>query len=429
MKQYKKLLCVFLAMMLTFSLWGCAADATGGFWNKAIEYAMTEILGMNADEVQYWLNPAAFVVFFEDENQAESYVPLSVINAYETQYPDCSGTWYRDQLAGEELTIYNGYLYAMEHSFRGFSLYVADNEKEFWHVRDMLALDSPFLEQNVNRDGEYTTIWDADDAGERIYFHVDQFEEENWKRKMKALEEGKKIVAEIPADCETQEEKMLYLYHYVCDKITYTEGYSQNYLYDAVCLGETLCDGYSNMLNLLFNLIGVEACEVMGNDVQLPDDATQEEIDENVGHTWVVAKLGENYYHFDPTYEDMEKTIQAERTIYFGVSDAMAPTKFIDYDAVRPACPDSSRDFGFTQLTMEDITSDDEIKALAELTDQRAKQQQYTTYVVVTTTIDEADIDTMLDSYIEKVRKIESVSVVYIDVARYTLLRVDTEPW
>ncbi len=424
MKRFKKVLCLVLTILLVASLSACSFE-------DALTFVMVEILGEDADATAYRFDPGAFVLFYEKEDAEPIYIPVVEISGYESQYADCNATWYRDQLTDTALTVYNGYLYAMEHCLQGFSLYVPNGEKKCDSVRDLVALDSPFLEQNVNGDGEFTRTWDSTRDGTRIYFHTEQFAKERWDLKMQALEACRKVVREIPAKCETQEEKMQYLYHYVCDQITYSEYESfsgQDYLYDAACLGKTICDGYSNMLLLLYNLIGVEACEVMGDDTQLPEDATQQQRKENVGHTWVMAKLGEKYYHFDPTYEDTTDSFLDERTIYFGVSDATVSNKYIAYDALRPQCDDSSRDFAFTQLTMENIKKEKEIDALANLTDKRAKNEEYVTYVLVNDTIDETSVDKMLDSYVTKVRVVKTVYVSCLEIADKTVLKVTTEP-
>ena len=424
MKQLKRLLCATLVIAIAISLCACSGNIG--------KFVMIELLDMDPAYVAYQQDPSSFVLFYEEEDAEPEYLPLSDIFYYESQYPDCNSTWYRDQLTGEELTIYNAHLYAMEHCLKGFSLYVADNEKDFSHVRDFLALDSPFLEQNVNSDGEFIKVWDPTADGEQIYFHLDQFAKDRWELKMQALEECRQIAENIPTEHQTQEAKMLYLYHYVCDKITYTDYEDlsdQDYLYDAVCLGKTVCDGYSNMLALLFQMIGVDACEVMGSDIKLSDNPTEEELEANVGHTWVAAKIGENYYHFDPTQEDTIDTVQNEKTIFFGISDEMAPCKYIDHDTLRPTCPDKSRDFLFVHLSMANITDQNEIAKLADITDQRTKAKEYTTYVLIDTIVTEENMDQMLDQYVEKVYAIKSVSVTYVEVCNKMLLQINTEPW
>ena len=431
-KLYQRTMCLGTAIILAISLCGCSSDSMESFIEDIAKYVMVEFLDMDPFLVDYQFAPASYVLFFEDKDSAPQYVLLSEIEGYESQFADCNSTWYRDQLSQEDRIIYNAHLYAMEHCLKGFQLIVADSDKDFFHIRDMLALDSPFLEQNVNSEGEYVSALGSTEYGDPIFFYMDQYAPDRWALKQQALESCRQAIADIPDQCDTQEAKMLYLYHYVCDKITYTEYDNladQNYLYDAAILGETVCDGYSNMLSLLFNLIGVDACEAMGVDEQLPEDATEEDIDDYDGHTWVIAKLGENYYHFDPTFEDTIEQIQEERTIYFGISDAMASCQYIDYDTMRPACPDTSRDLTFVHLTLPNITEQNHISELAKLTDQRTRAGNYITYVMLEVTIDEDQLDAMLNKYIQKVYAIESVNVMCCTVNDQLLMKFTTEPW
>ena len=256
----------------------------------------------------YKENKAAFVVFDSAKTQYV-YVPVQEIMEYESLYPDCNETWFRDQLSGEDLCIYNSFLYAMEHCCTWFELYVEDNDKDFYYVREALSLDSPFLEQNANRyDRFYANPTDY--VGESISFSIPSFAEERWSMKMEALEKCREIVSNMPSEYSTQTEKAKYLYRYVCDNmkyVSYKNMADNDYLYDAVCKGESICDGYSNMLNLLFNLAGIDSCEAMGYSIEDVSTATEEELRNAFGHTWVVAQLDGQYYNFDTTWEDSKK--------------------------------------------------------------------------------------------------------------------------
>ena len=64
----------------------------------------------------------------------EGYVPITELMEYESIYPKCNGTWFRDQLTGEDLLIYNSYLYALEHRYTWFKLYVEDSDKDFSYI-------------------------------------------------------------------------------------------------------------------------------------------------------------------------------------------------------------------------------------------------------------------------------------------------------
>lgn len=416
MKFFRKIGCLALALLLVASLSACS-------FRDAALFVMVDILGKDPDAAVYQLDPSGYVVFNKEENGQGNYIPAGQIDSYKSQYADCMGSWYYQQLNSQERRIYNAYLYAMEHCFKGFSLYLPEEDPEVGHIRAMVALDSPFLEQNVREKSEIYKTWKPTQHGTRVYFHAEWFAKEHWDLKMQALEACKKIVQEIPQKYDTQEEKMLYLYHYVCDQITYAayeDAPGQDYLYDAACEGRTNCDGYSNMLLLLYRLTGVEACEIMGGDEK---DSKKE------GHTWVAAKLGDQFYHFDATYEDTGTEFVEDRTIYFGVSDEMVSSKIIDYEDIRPQCDDTSRDFAFAELEVDNIKKEKEIKAIAKLTDKRAKEKKYITYILVNDSVDSKGLDKMLDSYVKKVNYVKRVHASAIEIMGKSVLKVTTEPW
>ena len=418
MKICKRLMAISLVVLLAFSLCGCE------------DFIKIELLGMDPMVVAYWKDPAAFVVFTQEEGAEEEIImPLEQIISYESQYPDCNSTWYRDQLTGEALAIYNSLLYGMEHNLGYICLYATDAEEtDYWDIRELLSLDSPFLAQNASLEEEWGS-WEADEFGQRICFKIPQFNQTQWDKKMQALDACRQVITQIPAELSLSEQKMEYLYHYVCDQVTYTEldtNKEQSYLYDAVCTGNTLCDGYSNMLMLLFRLAGVECCEVMGMP-QPEDPALPEE--EQEGHTWVAASLEGQYYYFDATYEDTRED-WPEEDMYFGVSQKLLNLKYVDYEEYAPVCDDTRRDWSFVHMTVDNITEKQKIYEIADITDDRARDGIYITYVLVKQPTTGEMIDAMLDVYIEQVDHISSVNVSYMeDLGGVSLLYVVTEPW
>ncbi len=364
-------------------------------------------------------HPADYVRFYRSTEPQELYVPVEEIMAYESQYPDCNGTWYRNQLSGEDLCIYNSYLYSMEHCFVSFDVYVEDNTKDFSYIRDYLSMDSPFLEQNQNRYGEYIYKNALSHHGKSMDFTIEQFTSSRWEMKMEVLAKCRQIVADIPAEYSTRIEKMKYLYEYVCDNVTYVSYESmadESYLYDAVCKGETVCDGYSNMLSLLFNLIGVECCETIGNDG-------------TVGHTWVVAELDGKMYNFDATFDDSDDSLLKEYNMYFGVSDEMLTMTTIDYEEIRPKCTDTSRDYAFADLVVENISDSSEIQKIAELADSRMRNGQQETLVVSRKQPSTEERDVFLDKFFYGTSEISAVDATYITTEGFYVISLSTEAW
>ncbi len=296
----------------------------------------------------YKKNPLDYVEFSKSTGVREIYVSTEDVLNYKSQYPKYVGTYFKDQLKGEDLLIYQCYLYAMENFFTGFHLYVEDNDRDFDYIRIAFSLDSALLEQNWGI-GEREQDWPTDYIGEPIFIGVDQFTQSDWDLRMEAVEKGKQIVADIPKSCDTKLEQMKYLYRYVCDNveyIDYEDGEIPTYLYDAMCEGKSNCDGYSNMLCLLFRLIDVECYEVGADNVKDNKKPTPEELENPGGHTWVVAKVDGEFYNFDATFEDnKDYSIFDDDFMYFGFSDEYVAYKYFDCDEYRPKCTSSLKDY------------------------------------------------------------------------------------
>lgn len=413
---FKKFAVVFALTAICLGLCGCT------------DFVLINILGMEPDEVAYYKNPEGHVAFSQGEDTEEHYLTVDEVMAYQTAYPECNGEYYKSQLDGEDLLMYNCYLYAMENSYTTFALYVEDNEKDFSYIRHAVCLDSPFLEQNINSGGETYLMW----TDGKISYTIEQFTADRWALKMQALEVLKQVVENIPAECDTQTEKMLYLYHYVCDRVEYDtreDNAFRDFLYDAVCQGKSNCDGYSNMYSLLLNLAGVECCETMGDDVEDESLLSEEELLAEEGHTWVVAKIGENYYNFDPTYEDTNDDFMDERVMYFAFSDELVTVKYFDCEDTRPKCTDTSLDFDYVQFAVENLTAYEEIRKIANHTDQQTSWGNYISYILVKGKVSDEVHDAFLDEYINMVYHISHVTTTVMDVGDDTVLKVETKPW
>ena len=377
---------------------------------------------------EYKANKSAFVWFSRDAaHSLTANVPKAFILDYESRIPEFNGSWFKDQLSEEDRCIYNSYLYAMENQMTWFELYVEDNDKSFQHVREAVSLASPFLEQNINSLGIGESIYKhpSDHIGESISLYLPQYSEDRWNLKMEALEKCREIVANIPQEYTTQEEKMEYLYRYVVDHVEYVmyeDMDDQDYLYDAVCRGQTVCDGYSNMLNLLFCLIGVESYEAMGSNYEDLSLLTPEELEEATGHTWVVAKIGEQFYNFDPTYEDSEEGMGTGELRYFGFSDDLLSVRYLNCEDLRPRCTDRSRDGGFADVTVEDRENNDQIRAAALQLDYRMDDDQEISTILIPEIMTEKQIMGFMDRLIGKTQKLARTASLRIAYLRNATL-------
>lgn len=371
---------------------------------------------------EYYANRKAFAYFERSTEPRKMYVPITQIMEYKTQYPECNSTWFKSQLSGEALCIYNTYLFALENGYTYFELYVEDDQRDLSLIRDALSLDSAFLEQNVDLHGE--TQWDRPPnyLGDRISVSLGNFSLDRLEKKLEALKNCRQIVAQMPATCTTQWEKAEYLYRYVCDHVKYEEyGYYAvtNYLYDAVCTGKTNCDGYSNMLSLLFHLAGIECCEVMGYNIK---DWSEPITEDPGGHTWVVAKLDGNYYNFDPTWEDTKGIGWGSDLVYFGFSDRMAPVLYLENEEQRPKCTDISRDFLYADIIVEDIHSSKNAKKIAQTVESRFAEGERGTLVAVTGDVSQKNMDVFQDKFTGHLKSVEKVAQYVTPYERYTLM-------
>lgn len=376
---------------------------------------------------EYIADRTAFVVFNRSTEPRTKYVPLQEIMDYQTQYPDCNSTWFRSQLSGEDLCIYNAYLYGMEHGYIYFELFVEDGDKDFSYIREAVSLDSPFLQQNINRYGERIYEQAPHYLGDRITVNMDQFSLDGLERKKALLDICRQIVADMPQTCVTQWEKAEYLYRYVCDHLEYVDYEDMSngdYLYDAVTAGKTLCDGYSNMLSLLFNLAGIESCEAMGYKVQDLSGVTREQAG---GHTWVVAKLDGKYYNFDPTWEDTKGGQWGSSLLYFGFSDRLAPVKYLRCEGMRPKCTDTSRDFCYADLVVPNITDTKNIKAMGQAVQLRFGEGQTVTLVAVTNGFTEKDRRKFNEKFWRYLGKIKEVKLTAMVQETHALLWLTAE--
>jgi len=260
-----------------------------------------------------------------------------------------------------------------------------------------------------------------------MYFAMDQFTMSRWKMKMEALEKCREVVAGIPGECKTLLKKMEYLYDYVCDHVEYVKYESmadESYFYDAVINGKTVCDGYSNMLNLLFNLIGVECCEAMGSDIEDISQATPEEIENSNGHTWVVAKVDGEFYNFDVTFDDSGDGTKKTKK-YFGISDQIVGVKYIDYEEIRPKCTNTSRDYNYADLVVSTKSGTEE--KIANSIKKHFSDNNTEFYLVINEIISTSEANKYIDSVFANIYLKKDVMATWVCDKKSTIFCFSTD--
>lgn len=110
-----------------------------------------------------------------------------------------------------------------------------------------------------------------------------------------------KVLSAVQAD-DSDVEVIAKLYEYVSYNMKYAM-LNNNTLYDCFMDETGVCGGYARYLEFLLNHAGIE-CQVANGSGA------------GVDHTWVIAKIDGQWYHFDPTWE-----ASFPRWYWFGVGD------------------------------------------------------------------------------------------------------------
>ena len=169
--------------------------------------------------------------------------------------------------------------------------------KMIYHVNDT-GITARTVYSFVNEDGDtvnyiYVSIMGLSIADASCY--------------REAIDEARRIVDTVPKDY-SEYETAVYLYRYLTDNVTYFDGdyYGDsewNLLYDALIQKSTVCAGYSEALYVLYNLAGIECFSVYGYIYYNPEENDEGTESYNGSHIWNIAKLGDTYYEFDPTWD------------------------------------------------------------------------------------------------------------------------------
>lgn len=102
---------------------------------------------------------------------------------------------------------------------------------------------------------------------------------------------AKQTVKETVTEDMSDIEKVKVLHDKVCSMVYYDTEDTDNWTNGsdvAVFLnGKAVCAGYAKAYNLMLHEAGIESCYVEAED-----------------HAWVIVKLGDSYFHVDPTWDD-----------------------------------------------------------------------------------------------------------------------------
>lgn len=231
---------------------------------------------------------------------------------YTSEYTKYNSYIHFQNLNENERLVYKAIEYALYNSYRHIvfdASLLKDSELTVINVLDMVAADTPLLEQNIWRTCEEVELAVDLESGEQITYKgtllsCDNFVFTVFGKKKDAIKLAEGIIEEMPKGL-SELETAKYLYKYLGKSTYYDRGESgiQYYLYDALSGTSTHCDGFANAYSLLCNMAGLQCYEKLWDPVG--ED----------GHTWNAVKIKNAWYNVDVAVVADEK--DQESTAFF----------------------------------------------------------------------------------------------------------------
>ena len=289
------------------------------------------------------------------------------ILGYSSKYSDTMTGYFKAQLDENETYIYNAVMYASENGYSDIFLPEDvfgggsfDKAQELEYVITFLSCDSPFVAHNYTTDN--ILKGNIEQFAGKSYYHIqlETLGEEYKSRREAAYEKAKSVIASIPDDCDTDEEKARYLYNYAATNASYQlEDYSTRNvpIADLLIDGKAICDGYADTVTMLFNMAGIETASTNGVSNETKS-----------GHTINFAKLDGEYYYFDASADSIVFEKGFKPAFYFGMSWAETSDSFTFDDKFQNRCPKTEKSLlsGNIDIVISD-SSEKTIEKTAEL--------------------------------------------------------------
>lgn len=177
----------------------------------------------------------------------------------------------------------------------------------------------------LNTGVEYVGYYDEwDRLGEGLYFAPDDdFDLESNLVELRSEE----ILENILTETMNNEQKIKNIHDYLVNHIVYDKNEVEgNYVpmshtaYGALINGVAVCDGYAEAFKFLLDKSEIENVLIFGEG--------QEEgnFTETINHAWNLVKIGDDYVHFDLTWNDDDVNQRAVYTYYNKNTDYMDDT-------------------------------------------------------------------------------------------------------
>lgn len=110
---------------------------------------------------------------------------------------------------------------------------------------------------------------------------------------------------------DTEASSISKLYHRVVEEMSYVEAFGVQW--ENIQSGQGDCEVYAKYLMILLEQIGVECYYAMGHGEDV------------IGHAWVIAKMDEQFYHFDPTWQE-----DFMENFWFGIEDDLRKASLLN---------------------------------------------------------------------------------------------------
>lgn len=306
----KKLLCVMMALAMTVALSSCSfARGLLGLYSFYTENSTEETTTQLPDESRPESQTSSVDSTYSDPPEdigERDYHKIS--DQY--QYKECR-YGYNTLEEGHEQTLYE---------YIDHSVYNIESKKDksgYYPLtliqNDTSVNDVQFMKVLHAYEGDHpqvfwlSTHFEYFDIGSIRYFQLYSNVAADKCDKMQAqfYLAVQKIVSSIPVGA-TEYERELYLHDYIIKNCSYTDDqlWTRYSPYGSLVQHKAVCEGYSEAFQLLLNCAGIESTVAVGRS-------------DGQAHAWNTAKIGDNWYYLDVTWDDSDMPEQDEFNLYY----------------------------------------------------------------------------------------------------------------
>lgn len=133
--------------------------------------------------------------------------------------------------------------------------------------------------------------------------------------------------------------KLYHIYDYLASTIQYSLDYMDQTMWSVFFEGIGVCAGFARSFQYLALQEGIPSVVVHGYSRNA--DGTRSD----TGHLWVMAKIGDNWYHFDPTWGLQDNNGVVDFTYFCRSSERMELSHVIDNDYPIPSSYDDTMSY------------------------------------------------------------------------------------